>query len=206
MLHPKRKMTEAIIDWVVPFLKDRGFSGFFPNYRRMRSCCLELISFQFSCCDQSFCVNIGKCPPEGIRYKTGEFVGPSAVTALHCPVRFYLGVQNDDSCHWFKYNPRKQELKLKDCCSFITMYKDTPLKYTHIADDIVALIVNQADSWWENSEAWWEKELPVYNKMFMDFYEAFLRYNSAGSIWKAANSGFVGNNDPKKSRALVLVE
>ncbi|AGL03160.1 DUF4304 domain-containing protein [Desulfoscipio gibsoniae] len=173
MSNAKRKTTEAMVDWVVPYLMNNGFKGSYPNYRRIRPGQIDLVTFQFSCCDQAFCINIAKCPPEGVRYKTGEFVKPSEVIALHCPQRLYLGVQEGHSYHWFKCNPRRQEIIQKEKYPFVTVYKDTPLKYKYMADDIINLFKKQAEPWWENSEAWWEKGLPTYNKLFMDFFYSF---------------------------------
>jgi len=170
MIHPKRRMTDALIDWVVPVLKEKNFKGSFPNYRRNCEMHIDLLMFQFSCCDQSFNVNIAKCPTEGIFYKNGEFIKPSEALTLHCPQRICLGIKNDNLYHWFKYNPSPNEQKQRANFSFLTMYKDTPLKYKHIAEDINNLIKEQAEPWWENSDPWWENELPTYNKFFFALF------------------------------------
>lgn len=165
-------MADALMDWVVPLLRENNFTGSFPNYRRTCEKHVDLLMFQFSCCDQAFNVNIAKCPTAGIFYKTGEFIKSDEALTLHCPQRLYLGVKKDNVCHWFKYSPRPSELSQQDNFSFLSMYKDTPLKYKYIAEDINKLIREQAEPWWENSDAWWEKELPVYNKFFFELFHS----------------------------------
>ena len=194
-------MIDALIDWVVPVLKENNFNGSFPNYRRNCKMHIDLLRFQFSCCDQAFNVNIAKCPTEGIFYKTGEFIKPSDVLTLHCPQRFYLGVKEDHLCHWFKYNPSPTELSQRDNFSFLSMYKDTPLKYKYIAEDINKLIKEQAEQWWGNSDAWWEKELPTYNKFVFDLFNSLQK----ASISSYSQHKYLNSQSPNKRQRYTLV-
>jgi|GEM_PF-1627870 len=199
MLKARAKMIRALVDWVAPYLKESGFKGVFPNYTRIRPGHLELITFQFSCCDPSFCVCVSKCPPGGIRFSNGLQVKQRDVTALHSPDRLYLGVQNGCTCHWFKYDARQSELRMKENFNFMTMYKDTPLKYKYIADDIVKLIEEQAEPWWQKSSAWWlGTDPPVYNKLFWEAQQCL--QSTYGKLLKYGQGGLNRYNTGKERR------
>lgn len=163
-----QKMKNALLDWVIPYFKAKGFKGCFPHYRRYGEQQIELVTFHFSFFDQAFCVHIAKCPPEGLTFSGGEKVGPEEVTAYHCPDTLKLGINGENYGHWFKFNSRPSELRDKDSYSFLSMYKDAILKYKHITDDIIKLLESQAEPWWHASDPWWLKEIPVYNRFFLD--------------------------------------
>jgi len=207
MLKARGKMINGLVDWVIPSLKESGFKGVFPNYMRKQPGHLDLITFQFSCCDPSFCVCISKCPPEGIQFSNGVKVKQPDVTALHCPDRLYLGAQDGCTYHWFKYRASNSELKLKENYRFMTMYKDTPLKYKYIADDVVGLIVEQAEPWWQNSSNFLMcTELPAYNKLFWDMQHSF--QSTHHKLLKFTQTGLKNHNTYKRSKnkRLMLVD
>lgn len=164
-------MIDAIKEWVVPPLFEVGFKGVFPHYCRQTPEVIELIYFHFSGFDQSFCIEVAKAPTTGVVYKDGLSVAPSEVTVVHCPVKLVLGAKDPAGYFWFKFNPTNHELKLQEHVPFIKMYKDTPLKYKKISEDILMLLGTQAKRYWEEAESWWEAGIsPYYNRLFMEIH------------------------------------
>lgn len=161
----REKMKSALLEWVVPFLNEKGFKGTYPNYYRITNRETQLINFQFSLFVDSFCVNIAKCPPDGIDYKN-EKIPPQKVSTNYCPRRLRLGAAKDCSEHWFTFNPCPYQAHNK--CLSDTVYKDNLLKYVIISKDIISLLKQQAELWWRESDAWWTIDKPIYNKLFMD--------------------------------------
>lgn len=166
------RMVAALMDFVIPQLKTQGFRGTFPNYRKLTPTCVQLISFQFSGLDQSFCVNLAKCPRQGLDFRLGEYLAPEKVTALHCPHKLILGAQNGYIYHWYKYNPRPHELKRQAQYPFLTMYKDTPLKYVHIAQEVLQTLKEEGSQYWEAEPDWWDGgDLPEFNGLLFSIQE-----------------------------------
>lgn len=44
-MNPRNQMNEAIREIVIPFLRDKGFSGSFPHFRRHSNNKIDLITF-----------------------------------------------------------------------------------------------------------------------------------------------------------------
>ena len=69
----RESMEKAIKEYVIPFLREQGFKGSFPNFRRERNINLNLITFQFSRGEESkFVVEIGNCSSVGIETSWGD--------------------------------------------------------------------------------------------------------------------------------------
>jgi len=110
----------------VPALRERGFTGAFPHFRRRRLKSLELLSFQFDKWGSGdFVVEIAKCPGDGFTTSWGEFIPPSKVNVPYLHPRLRLGAKGEDSDHWFKFRRLSAE-----CAK------------------IVQLIDTQAEQWW----------------------------------------------------------
>lgn len=61
MSEARKKMNEALKEIVVPILREKGFKGSFPHFRRVSGKYLDLLTFQFSQWGGQFVVEIGKC-------------------------------------------------------------------------------------------------------------------------------------------------
>jgi Domain of unknown function (DUF4304) len=44
---PRQLMEQALKAYVVPVLREHGFAGSLPHFRRLRSDCVDLLTFQF---------------------------------------------------------------------------------------------------------------------------------------------------------------
>ena len=91
---------------VVPILREKGFGGSFPHFRRIRGGQIDLMSFQFDKWGGGFVVEISKCGPEGVTMSWGEKIPPKKVTAQHLNPneRLRLGCEGPSTDNWFRYD------------------------------------------------------------------------------------------------------
>lgn len=79
---------------VIPELREQGFKGSFPHFRRGNESNLDLITFQFNKRVGSFVVELASCPKDGTIMYWGEIIPPYKVNAHHINKRFRLGATN----------------------------------------------------------------------------------------------------------------
>lgn len=109
MSEARDKMIVALKEIVVPTLRDMGFRGSFPHFRRLRDEKIDLLTFQFSQWGGSFVVEIAHCPAVGYTLHTSETIAPDNVRVhhQHYRSRLRLGVRPppNNRDHWFKFEP-----------------------------------------------------------------------------------------------------
>lgn len=99
-------MDDALKRLVVPALRERGFKGSLPHFRRAGDARIDLLTFQFSRSDKpEFVVELAHCPLSGIEHAWGEHVPPTKVTAhdVSPRSRSRLGATEQQHDHWFHY-------------------------------------------------------------------------------------------------------
>jgi hypothetical protein len=128
-------MVKALQARVVPRLRELGFQGFFPHFRRIGSDKIDLLTFQFDKWGGGFVIEISKCPPDGIQAMTNEHIPPTKVTAwhMHPTERFRLqpGPENSPA-GWFRYD-------------HTLLFEDI---YDKTAKEVLPFL-EQAEQWWE---------------------------------------------------------
>ena len=138
MSEARDKMIAALKERVVPTLRDMGFRGSFPHFRRQRGEQLDLLTFQFSQWGGSFVVEIAHCPAAGCTLHTGETISPdkARVHHQHYRNRLRLGVRPppNNRDHWFQFEPDIQSI-----------YSDTAL-------EVLPLLGSQAEHYWQRHE------------------------------------------------------
>jgi len=125
------RMISSLKKLFVPALRERGFEGSFPHFRRIGKSQIDLVTVQFDRHGGGFVIEISKCAPEGIVTPWGAQIPPNRVRAwdLHPNDRRRLGSprQGKDG-YWFRFD------------------NGTP-------PDVVAksatLFLSEADLWWE---------------------------------------------------------
>lgn len=97
------KMISALRNNVVTTLREKGFKGSFPHFRRITDKKIDLLTFQFDKYGGGFVVEVAKCSPKGLTHHWGEKVPPNKVTAhdVHPDDRLRL---NDGPDDWFRYD------------------------------------------------------------------------------------------------------
>lgn len=105
---PRKNMDLTIKDIVIPVLKEQGFKGSFPHFRRKNENNIDLITFQFNRWGGSFVVELAICPLEGITMDWGEDIQANKVTAHHINRRFRLGAMSEEEDGiWFNFEEAK---------------------------------------------------------------------------------------------------
>ena len=87
-------------------LRQRGFTGSFPHFRRMGRDHVELLTFQFDRSGGGFVLEVAKCPSGGFTTYWGKTIRPQKVTAqdLHPNNRLRLGASGPGKDNWFRYD------------------------------------------------------------------------------------------------------
>jgi hypothetical protein len=97
-------MIETLKEYVVPVLRERGFKGSFPHFRRTVDRAIHLLTFQFDKWGGGFTFEIATCAPEGLTMSWGEHIPPGKVRAwdVTASSRARLGPEKSD--YWFRFD------------------------------------------------------------------------------------------------------
>ena len=138
----RERMDEALREITVPFLREKGFNGSLPHYRRKRSDRINLLTIQHSLHAARFVVEIANAPLSGIMTSWGEEITPGKINAHHTGQRLRLGSETYKADYWFEYS----------CDSNLADV------YAERAKEIIQL--------WDRAEAWWARD--PYNQRNAD--------------------------------------
>ncbi len=137
MSDEKDHMGEVLKEKVIPLIRNRGFTGSFPHFKRVKNSQIDLITFQFDKWGSGFVVEIAKCLPGGTNNVWGKKIDPKKVTAwdIHPDNRLRLGSAGEEIDYWFRYDTEPL----------------TSSRYTDIAEKIINLLDSQAEKWWSDN-------------------------------------------------------
>ena len=125
----RKNMNQAIKEVIVPVLREQGFKGSFPHFRRKNNNNIDLLTFQFNRYGGSFVVELAVCPLDGVTMSWGEKVPPNKVTAHDVNERYRLGAKTkNDPGIWFDF----ENAKTKEDFEQIT---NKVLKLLHTEDE-----------------------------------------------------------------------
>jgi hypothetical protein len=134
MSKARDKMVSALKEIVVPGLRDMGFRGSFPHFRRPCDGQLDLLMFLFSQFSRRFCVEISYCDLTGYRLQTGEIIPPERARVYQQSMdqRFRLRVRppTDHQGQWLPFEPDSDKI------------------YASAASEILPLLHTQAEYFW----------------------------------------------------------
>ena len=126
----RKKVVTALKAELAPRLRERGFTGSFPHFRRIGVSRIDLLSVSFDRSGDGFFVEIAKCNRDGIATRSGEHIPPSRVRAwdVYPPNRPRLGfTSSGGSGVWFKFDDE----------ALVTDIAQTVIQY-----------LPEADQWW----------------------------------------------------------
>ena len=135
----RNKIDNALKEILIPFIREKGFKGSLPHFRRQQSDRINLLTFQHSLYDTKFVIELANCPPNGITTHWGKEIAKNKVTAHDMGNRTRLGSEKHNIDYWFDYGKK-------------TLLTDN---YKKIAYEIIEL--------WSDAEKWW-KENPIEQK------------------------------------------
>ena len=87
----RQQMDAALKCHAVPLLRNLGFKGSYPHFRRILNERVDTIGFQFSQWGPQFYVEIGVADPNGYTLLDGIHFPPSTLKYYQCPVRVRIG-------------------------------------------------------------------------------------------------------------------
>lgn len=119
----REKMLSALKEHTFPLLKDQGFTGKYPNFRRKLDNCIELISFQTNKFGGSFTVETSAIFPNSpnTNYTLSEGVTEATLDVGATNKRYRLPGMYDG---WFYY----RDVYRKRTLLFGSVYYDVPEK------------------------------------------------------------------------------
>ncbi|MGG1680251.1 DUF4304 domain-containing protein [Neobacillus sp. NRS-1170] len=95
----KDNMVSSLKKIVIPILRENGFKGSFPHFRRIKENKIDLLTFQFDRYGGGFVIEVAVCPPDGVTTHWGKIVPPNKVTAHDLNNRPRL-----NGGEWFRYD------------------------------------------------------------------------------------------------------
>ena len=132
-------MVESLKTNAVPKLRDLGFQGSYPHFRRPLATRTDLITFQFDKYGGGFVVEISKAPPGDFTTSWGEIIPIKKLTASYLPPdeRLRLGSKGVNSDYWFRYDRSP-------------LFRKKPT-FEELAKEVCDLIEVQAEPWWNDT-------------------------------------------------------
>lgn len=124
-------MIAALKEHVLPALRERGFKGSFPHFRRPAEGAIHLLTFQFDRNGGAFLIEIAASPVTGATTHWGKHIPPQKVTAwdISPPDRPRLRGKGDDC--WFRYDTPQV----------------SPFRCRQVALEVLPWL-DQAERWW----------------------------------------------------------
>jgi len=122
MSDARDQMNRALKDIVVPVLRDRGFTGSFPHFRRCRQDRIDLFTFQFDKYGGGFVIEIGQCQPEGFTTHSGKQIPPSKVRAWDLGLKQRSRIQpgaGSGRDSWFRFEGTAADIFTRTATSVV---------------------------------------------------------------------------------------
>jgi hypothetical protein len=142
-MHPAReKMNAALKSVAVPVLRERGFKGSFPHFRRLHSVHVDLVVFQFNKYGGSFVVEIACLTHEQLKSHWNANLSLANATVYDANKRHRLGALSGKD-HWFVYGKQNDEPGHQ-------AVEPTEV-YEHIASQVASLFQAEGEQWWSGS-------------------------------------------------------
>ena len=137
MIVDRKQMESELKKHSVPFLKECGFKGSFPNLYRETEGFVSLINFQFFSSGGSFCINLSYAGSnrENVYFEKETEVKKLKVSQTSEQVR--LGSVNLKGDNWFSFGKTSYG-----------EFRGKPIPPQELTERINSLIENQAEPWW----------------------------------------------------------
>jgi Domain of unknown function (DUF4304) len=145
MPEPRDEMIAALREHVIPVLRERGFTGSFPHFRRISADAVHLLTFQFHPYGGSFIVEIASCSTEADK-RWGGRIPANKLTSHDIPFeRLRLGAVDSRGDHWFKFDDR-HHFPTNNATTFHRRDGDP---YERAAKAVLPFLDTQAEEWWK---------------------------------------------------------
>ena len=110
----REKMNQTFRERIVPALRDRGFKGSMPHFRRVIDDTMHLMTIQFRSAGGSFVAEIAKCSAGEHKTSWGKVIPESKMNVGYLPPRsrIRLGAPDGFGDHWFDFAGRPDGCEL----------------------------------------------------------------------------------------------
>ena len=116
-------IKDALKSVFVPKLRELGFAGTLPHFRRRGTSRIDLLTVQFDRYGGGFVVEISRCPLDGVTTHWGKHIPPNKVTAhdLHPDLRQRLGSPRPGvDGVWFRFDDGTNPLQAAESlCAYL---------------------------------------------------------------------------------------
>jgi len=137
----RKKMVKNLFDIVIPVLRQKGFKGSFPHFRRLAIDRINLLTFQFDRSGGVFVIEITNCQPNGFTTSWGTKIEPNKLTAHDLfnrkRIQSNMDTPNSSTEDWFRYD-RKYLFGFGDI-------------YKKVCKDVLSKL-DIAEDYWKNGE------------------------------------------------------
>jgi hypothetical protein len=101
----RTEMNRILKEFVIPKLREKGFRGSLPHFRRLRDEQTDLLTFQFSRYGGEFVVEVASAPAGQFETSWGKKIEPQKLTAHDIDSRLRLGTKAVGvQDYWFSYD------------------------------------------------------------------------------------------------------
>src|SRR5258705_4276725 len=101
-------MVKNLSEIVIPVLRQKGFKGSFPHFRRLTTDRINLLTFQFDRSGGGFVIEITNCQRNGYTTSWGTKIEPNKLTAHDLSSRKRIQSNMDTTSSltddWFRYD------------------------------------------------------------------------------------------------------
>ncbi len=129
MLSPRELMDVALKASVVPMLRESGFTGSYPHFRRTHVTHVDLLTFQFDINGGGFLVEIARCGIGGITTHRGKHIPASQVR------------------NWDTYPHDRFRIKPGDGSGTDSWFRFENGRYDDVAHEVLAKLPVGLDHW-----------------------------------------------------------
>ena len=137
----RKEMIKYLSEFVIPILRQKGFKGSFPHFRRLTNDRINLLTFQFDKYGGGFVIEITNCQSNGFTTSWGTKIEPNKLTAHSISNRMRIqsnmDTPNSSTDDWFRYDK-------KHLFGFGDIYKK-------VCKDVLSKL-DIAEDYWKNGE------------------------------------------------------
>jgi hypothetical protein len=129
-------MTQALKSIVIPKLRDRGFIGSFPHFRRIGQERIDLFTFQFDRHGGGFIIEIAQCAPNGFTTHWGKQIPPQKVTAhdMHPDQRIRIQPKTGSGTDsWFRFDESSKDIFTRTASSVVPFVEQAEKMYANFS-------------------------------------------------------------------------
>lgn len=135
-------MEKVLKEHCVPFLRELGFRGGFPDFYRNVDGFISLLNFQFFSSGGSFCVNISFADRQRENIYFKKDTEPKSLKVSQARKQARLGAPNLVGDHWFSFGKTSYG-----------EYRGEPQDPSDIARMVNGLVSEAAVPWWAQHES-----------------------------------------------------